>query len=361
MAQINTIQPKPKDDAISLLMKGLSIARDIYGIRADSAKLSEYTKANADREALGAGQLDQQEKLNLEAKGFEIKPAQDGKETGYTDRASGSPLQISAKRDTSPVWVQVQTMKNGVKGTQLFDTKNQAEGAFYPSSPEKEGTRVVETRDANGNPIAAIVPDRPGSTFLKPSSSEGVDFKNVPVQGQVEIRALANKVANQVSISNSIDAQLNNMAKAYKSGNKDQAIVAGEAMLKTLNSDEGKDAVGAEEVKRLGSLLKYQMANFTEPGKFIGRDIEAFFEQAADKSNAIKNTLAANRDRIQEILDGGYSNVPKPIGGKIPKFGSESKEGTAQAAPPSETIRLLRLKAAAGDKQASQYLKTIGE
>ena len=75
-------------------------------------------------------------------------------------------------------------------------------------------------------------------------------------------------------------------------------------MLKILNSTVGQDAVGADEAKRLASFLQYKIANFTGPGSFMGRDLEKFYTQVAEKNNAIKGAVAQDRQQIAKILEG---------------------------------------------------------
>ena len=96
----------------------------------------------------------------------------------------------------------------------------------------------------------------------------------------------------------------------------EQKIVQGRQLLKTLNSTEGADAIGAEEAKRLGGLLEYQMMNITQPGPMFGRDLPGFKEQAMATSKNIKNAVQSNQKIIENLTGrkGLLEEQPKPKG-----------------------------------------------
>lgn len=215
----------------------------------------------------------------------------------------------------------------------------------------------VEGLDETGKPVNYLLNKR-GETLSsiaapKPINTENLKFKALPMEAQKEIETISAKTGNQNAITTMIDSQLSNMKKAWESGDKQQAIVAGLEMVKALNSDQGADAVGAEEAKRLSSLLQFQIGNMTNPGPMFGRDIAGFFEQAAQKNNAVKNAMRLNRQRIQDIYEGKYyqdmpetqtaigeyaSAVPKSDGSTAiaaPKSGpKEGQRGTARDGTP---------------------------
>jgi hypothetical protein len=101
----------------------------------------------------------------------------------------------------------------------------------------------------------------------------------------------------KASIKNQIDAVMGNWDKL----SDDQKISQGRQLLKTLNSTEGADAIGAEEAKRLGAKLEFAMGNFlnSNPMQF-GRDLPGFAEQARNTSKSIGDAMAANQRMIDE-------------------------------------------------------------
>lgn len=132
-------------------------------------------------------------------------------------------------------------------------------------------------------------------------SQLGGGFKGLPKENQEMIVDLAKKNASKISIANQIDSVLNEMSQPGVSD--EQKIASGRQLLKTLNSTEGADAIGAEEAKRLGSML--ELFNVTGPGKFFSRDIQGFVEQARRTSKSVKGAVLQNNKIIQDLKKGG--------------------------------------------------------
>jgi hypothetical protein len=350
MAQVIMPQRREKEDALSTLIKGLGIASQVYGIRANMAQLDDYKarqeKADLEKqqsEDLASGRYNKNQQVQLSEK-FDISNTQptSGGYQQVADLESGSPLYLSLKKDSSPLVHHVRGSKGGKSGTYLVDAKSNREIGFYEGPEDGVKTRQIDTVDENGRPVRKIVEDKPGQTFpafpkASPTSSKENDyFSKLPKPAQEEVKVLANKSATKFDIASQMDKELQNYKEAYEKGDKTQALKSGEGMLKLLNSAQGQDAVGAEESKRLGSLLQYQLFNFTGSGEFFGRDLEGFYQQVAAKSQALKESVAENKKRIDEIYSGGYfKEIPKrneTLGG----FGSRNTAGQAIAAPPKQ-------------------------
>lgn len=103
---------------------------------------------------------------------------------------------------------------------------------------------------------------------------------------------------------------------------EDQKIAAGRQLLKTLNSTEGADAIGAEEANRLGSKLEYALGNFTNsnPTQW-GRDLEGFKTQAMNTSKSIGDAIEANKGHIDSAY--GRQSPKAPL--KKPKDIAQNK------------------------------------
>lgn len=129
--------------------------------------------------------------------------------------------------------------------------------------------------------------------------------ENLPIDSKKVIETLATKNASKISIKNQIDAVMSN----WDNLQEDQKIAAGRQLLKTLNSTEGADAIGAEEANRLGSKLEYALGNFTNsnPTQF-GRDLEGFKQQALNTSKGIGDAIEANKRQI----DSAYGRPSAP-------------------------------------------------
>lgn len=90
-----------------------------------------------------------------------------------------------------------------------------------------------------------------------------------------------------------------------------QKIKAGQALLKTLNSTQGSDAVGVEEARRLGSFLEWTIRPFPESGKKIGRDLPGFRDQAASTVNRLASSIESNKSVVQNAMAGIPTQVKK--------------------------------------------------
>lgn len=86
---------------------------------------------------------------------------------------------------------------------------------------------------------------------------------------------------------------------------EDQKVKVGQGLFKLLNSAEGQDAVGAEEAKRLGSYLEFNLGNITQPGAFLGRDLPGFTEQISQYSDLLGNRILSNEKGINTLRSGG--------------------------------------------------------
>lgn len=94
---------------------------------------------------------------------------------------------------------------------------------------------------------------------------------------------------------------------------EDQKIKTGQGLFKLLNSAEGSDAVGAEEAKRLGSYLEYNIGNFTQPGAMFGRDLKGFTEQVGNYSKLLGGRIQRNEQTAQGLKAGKtFSEMAAP-------------------------------------------------
>lgn len=129
-------------------------------------------------------------------------------------------------------------------------------------------------------------------------------FKTLPMENQEQVKTIAGKTANAKSIKNAIDSALVSLEDPKLS--EEQKLTAGRALIKTLNSTQGADAVGAEEAKRLAGFLEYRMGNFFEPGPFIGRDLGKFNEQVKIQRDTLGGLIKANDASTDQL----YGRAP---------------------------------------------------
>lgn len=157
-------------------------------------------------------------------------------------------------------------------------------------------------------------------------------YDQLPPENQKQIDTIASKTGGKVAIKNQIDSALSILDDAKVS--ETQKIVIGQQLLKTLNSTEGSDAVGAEEVKRLGSLLDNKFLNLKQPGSVFGRDLPEFVNQVKLTSGTLGQGTARNRAEI-DTLYGRKGRQVKDI--DIPATARSDQSSfvtSAYAAPP---------------------------
>lgn len=104
------------------------------------------------------------------------------------------------------------------------------------------------------------------------------------------------------NVKNAMDSALTILQD--KNVPEDQKIKTGQSLFKLLNSAEGADAVGAEEAKRIGSYLEYNLGNFTQPGAFIGRDLNGFTDQIKNYSTLLGDRVRRNEQTANGLKQG---------------------------------------------------------
>lgn len=154
----------------------------------------------------------------------------------------------------------------------------------------------------------------------------------------------AEKIATLSAQRASMANQMETLAKQLPGMSRDQAVKAGQGILKVMNSTMGADAVGMEEARRLGSFLEFQVFNVTEPGAFIGRSLPEFQKQLQNSVQTLRQTNAADFATLQ--------NLSSPGGGKT-FIGQKSKiqqAAEAQGISVEEMKKRLRERKARGGK-----------
>lgn len=193
-----------------------------------------------------------------------------------------------------------------------------------PNSPESQGWQQVVSRlspNANTKGMTAKRAKELLPAFKEIAANEIARAKlaaekaaagrksatgeNLGIDQKEIIKGLSSKNANKMSIKNQIDAVMS----GWDALSDDQKVTAGSQLLKTLNSTEGADAIGAEEAGRLGAKLEFALGNLFDKSKPLqfGRDLEGFKEQATNTSKAIEKAIQANQAQI----DAAYGRAPQ--------------------------------------------------
>jgi hypothetical protein len=142
---------------------------------------------------------------------------------------------------------------------------------------------------------------------LKRIENEKKQSENSPEKMEADARSAAGKklytdASEMEKVSGIVESKLAQYKEALKGNDKSRAIVIGKELIKPINSLLGSDAVGAEEVKRLASLLEFQLLNLTGPGDTFGRSYNQFQKQVEDNLAAVKDTIAANKSKASELF-----------------------------------------------------------
>lgn len=328
-------QKEKKKDWTERLIEGLQIAKGLTGITVDYQQIQKYREDRATNADITAGIGTQKDKAGLMqndmtvvakdtpgSQVFRFRNGEQIEETPLMKAAKpaaplGGSYQTVAGPDGKPVkkW-----LPNGGPDQPAYVKPD--EGKAPTSRTRPDGVMEEWDSTAKGGKGDWKV------VAKKPTTPKDEAFASLPKPDQIIVTDLTKDIAGKASIANMIDSQLANFKKSWQDGNKDLAIQQGNEMLKALNSDQGKDAVGAEEAKRLAAFLEYQVLNFTGPGDVFGRNLDQFYSQAAQKTNAIKNTIKSN----QKIIDDIYAGKGSPaLSETDPTLGPQKGDGTALA------------------------------
>lgn len=173
------------------------------------------------------------------------------------------------------------------------------------------------------------------------------EFDLLPEDKKIQVKSLTSSLADRKSISNDIKAGLSQLKDPSKSD--DEKLLIGRELLKTLNSTQGKDAIGAEEAKRLGSLLEFKIIpRIGEPGNMFGRDLPMFTTQVENNANRLGESINRTQSQIDELLG---RPVESNVAGLVPKGLLEKKgllEGAARGLMPEASASGNKIKVSNG-------------
>lgn len=270
MATINTYN-RPKDDTLGKLVQLASVvnsAVDTYAKVGENSDKAAAAKRLADSEAARAN--------------------------------PGDPININYNQD-----------RRAIDPNAPFETLAQAkakntEGVLAKMQEDKYKASLESQKTAD--PVKAQLADAELKYKGLQIQNEGqkiaagaaaAPFQNLPEPKRLQI----NKYSEDITKKQAIKDQVDSIIEQFDSNKipDDQKLVLGEGSLKTLNSDNGPDAVGTGEAKRLSPYLNYNVANMTGPGPFIGRDLNAFADQLRLTSTKLGLAIQKHQDHIDEL------------------------------------------------------------
>lgn len=145
-------------------------------------------------------------------------------------------------------------------------------------------------------------------------------FKGLSKEAQVQIDDIARANAAKMTIRNQLMSTLEKLKDPAIGASQKRAL--SEQSIKTLNSTEGKDAVGAEESKRLAAFLSWYPN--TQKGMTLGPDLDAFAEQVYNTTAGINAAIENNNATMKNLYAGGSGVVD--MSGLAPGAKKEKKE-----------------------------------
>lgn len=309
-------EPKEKKkDIWDQLKDGLDIANGVMGLAVNYNTIQKYRGDIAAQEDVRNGVLNKGQELDYVAKGLDkAQPDASGAyppgAVQYKSRqGNDTPTAafVRSQKPEKPLMGWVTSRDKAGKTTRTYGPLSEGVSSTLEPlpqaapKPDKQQMGWVSSRGKDGKTTKTWGPLTAGTTSVEEPAPkpEGSDLS---LPAKTEVTALAGKNASKLAIRNQISAQMEEFKNAKT---EDDKIRIGRQMIKTLNSSEGADAVGAEEVKRLGSALEYQMFNFTGPGPAFGKDVPGFEAQVTGTLNSLDGAIKANQSRMDELMQGG--------------------------------------------------------
>lgn len=183
------------------------------------------------------------------------------------------------------------------EGGNLYDTP--ASGLEY----DPEYLKMKEAQ-ANADPFGLKGLQVQGAKVDLQKKQAAAEFENVPKDKQVQVEKLSGKVADRKQIKSDLDSALTQLDDPKLS--EDEKLIVGREIIKTLNSTQGQDAVGAEESKRLASLLEYKiLPRIGEPGNTFGRDVKLFTTQVRNNAARVGKSAETMQAEVDGLLGRG--------------------------------------------------------
>ena len=203
-------------------------------------------------------------KAEQQSREFDFKAGQSGAERAQ--RAAEKAAEDARRRD---------------EVSAITDRLTKIEGMRQGGATERAGISAK----AKAAPSAKIAP-------------KGTDeFKALPKDAQIRVEEMTKLSVKKEKGIGELEAAIGQLDDP--SLPEDQKVMIGQMLLKKLNDPEFSDAVGAEEVKRLGSYLSY--FDIQRPGSIVGRDIPRFTSQVKNKLTQIRKSKQAMDSQIDSI------------------------------------------------------------
>lgn len=328
MSGVQLPQQRQRDDALTTVMKGLSIAKDIYGIKVASAQLDAEKQKIADTQQ---GVLNPEQRAEMLSKNFqEVPQGTAGALPFFVRNADGgkSPIFMATKQQPKDIVAVAVTNPDGSQTTKFVEKKS---GLEVPTGPKK--LEKIDTVDQNGNQVTQFVSPKEGSTFAREDKPNDTQLKAATY---VKRASAADKIVNDL-ISNGYDPSslwkvknsLPLVGNAISSKDDQLFAQAQNDFVSAVLRPESGAAISDKE--REAEKVKY----FPQPG-----DSPQVIAQKADaRQREIAGLMAQAGKSVGKVAD-------IPVGRQQ---GASASWGEAIAAPSGKT-----------DPQVAKYAKDHG-
>ncbi len=346
-------QARQKDDLLTTVMKGMSIAKDVYGIsaQADASERAdaEEKRKTQDREFAAKGGITPLQKATLYGQGAEFTdngpPGPGATQVYIGTPENNTPLWMTVRRAKAPQTVVQNANIDGKYGTATYDPET-----VSPTDPKAGLRGFVETKqkdpradarpvavittDTAGNPVTRFVDPAAGMTLPRPAGGDGsakadqseekiaysqfdkLD-KNLRVQdksSRTAIGVAANKLQGADRLLGYVDVTPDEVGAAKSDPKAKAALVARMDQLSPQKKAEVVQALMAQLGTGVGSLSQFEHLNAATAGERIA-NLQQYFTQhpvGAESGGMIVDNLMSmknERDISQKVIKKYYENV----------------------------------------------------
>ncbi len=282
---------------------------------ADITPLLKIAQMRAEKNKRREAQQDMMERLKAQsefqiARDERLEPMKTAREMSRLAYMSGDKrMQLQAQKELE----QARLGETGrrfdaeLSRKQEFDAQKQAQfdaqmkakqdeiDALTKRAMDVEGLRQKGATQRAG--ITAAAKAAPKAGKVAPKGTD--EFKALPRDTQIKVDEMTKLSVKKEKGIGELDAAIAQLESP--SVPDDQKVMIGSMLLKKLNDPEFSDAVGAEEVKRLGAYL--EVFSLTRPGGYpIGRDLPRFTAQVKNKLDQIKSSKQALDAQVDVLM-----------------------------------------------------------
>ena len=355
MAQINQRQPRQQDDdPITLLMKGLSVASQVYGIKANMQQLedakakndvdtAERARVASERERIAGGNYNTNEMVEL-SKTHKFSPTAVEGGQQINPQGGAGPLfaYVEKSKPAAPQFEKIaDVQKDGKSGT-ILRNSGTGEEIFYAGAPKEvkePSNRLVSYKDGQGNTVSEIVPDKVGSKFVSPLTSSMTKLKE-PNKDQFAAAGFGRRVESANDVFASLEKGGFNRASKIEG-------IKGMIIPTSMQNSQRQQQDQAER-NFVNSVLRRESGAAISPTEFESAQLQ-YFPRAGD-SPQVLDQKRQNRDQALITLQGEAGNAWE----KVPKA---MLAGRKKEQPAGEAMAAEPPKLSLDDQAAINWLK----